>query len=285
MNFENIKNRVRKHYGELVKNRGRSTCCGPSTESEAAGKARFAQMAGYTQQELDEVPSHAAEHSFGCGNPVAFSEMKEGQVILDLGSGAGIDCLLAGRKVGPRGKVIGLDMTPEMIEAARRNAAEAGAANVEFRLGEMESMPVDDSSVDWVISNCVINLSPDKPRVFAETFRVLKPGGNILISDIVADDLPESILKMAEAWSACISGAIDEDSYLEGMRRVGFQNVKVVARITYDGAAISAFLQGASEQGHGCGCCASLPKGRVEGAASMLQGKVHSIQVSAKKPL
>jgi arsenite methyltransferase len=242
-------------------------------------------MAGYTRQELNKVPRHAAEHAFGCGNPVAFSEMKEGQVVLDLGSGAGIDCLLAARKVGSRGKVIGLDMTPEMIEAARKNAAEVGAANVEFRLGEMEHMPVADSSVDWVISNCVINLSPDKPRVFAEAFRILRPGGNILISDIVANDLPESILKMAEAWSPCISGVIDEDSYLEGMRRVGFQNVKVVAKITYDGATISAFLQSDSEQGQSCGCCASLPKGLVERVASMLQGKVHSIQVSAKKPL
>jgi ubiquinone/menaquinone biosynthesis C-methylase UbiE len=167
----------------------------------------------------------------GCGNPLAIAELQPGEVVLDLGSGGGIDCFLAAKKVGPEGQVIGLDMTPDMIRLARRNAKKIGMKNVDFRFGEMEDMPLPDSSVDVIISNCVINLSPDKDSVFREAYRVLRPGGRLSVSDIVVDgDLPQVIRARMDAWAACVAGALDESIYLNKMRAAGFQKVEVLSR-------------------------------------------------------
>jgi SAM-dependent methyltransferase len=169
--------------------------------------------------------------SLGCGNPLAISELQAGEVVLDLGSGGGIDCFLAAKQVGPEGKVIGLDMTPEMIKLARNNAKKIGATNVDFRYGEMEEIPLPDASVDAVISNCVINLSPDKDAVFGEVFRVLRPGGRMNVSDIVVDgDLPQPIRDSLNAWAGCVAGALDESVYLSKIRAAGFEEVQVLSR-------------------------------------------------------
>jgi ubiquinone/menaquinone biosynthesis C-methylase UbiE len=169
--------------------------------------------------------------SLGCGNPLAIAQLQAGEVVLDLGSGGGIDCFLAAKQVGPEGKVIGLDMTPEMIKLARRNAKKTGATNVDFRYGEMEEIPLPDQSVDAVISNCVINLSPDKDAVFREVFRVLRPGGRMNVSDIVIDgDLPQPIRDSLDAWAGCVAGALDESDYLSKIRAAGFEDVQVLSR-------------------------------------------------------
>ncbi|MCK4470937.1 MAG: arsenite methyltransferase, partial [Anaerolineae bacterium] len=161
--------------------------------------------------------------SLGCGNPIALSELQPGEVVLDLGSGGGLDCFLAAHKVGPQGKVVGLDMTPDMIQLARANAKDLSMDNVEFRLGEMEHMPIDSDSMDVVISNCVINLSPDKDAVFREVFRALKPGGRLCVSDIVTHgELPASVRESLEQWAGCVAGALEEKEYLEKIRAAGF---------------------------------------------------------------
>jgi arsenite methyltransferase len=204
-----------------------SSCCEPSeTAVEAAGAARF-----YSEEELAGLPETVTDVSLGCGNPLAIAELQPGEVVLDLGSGGGIDCFLAARQVGPEGRVIGLDMTPDMIKLARRNAKKTGATNVDFRFGEMEEMPLPDGSVDAIISNCVINLSPDKDAVFREAYRVLRPGGRMSVSDIVVDgDLPQIIRNQLDAWAGCIAGALDEAVYLDKIRAAGFEGVEVVSR-------------------------------------------------------
>lgn len=224
-----IKEEVKKAYAAAI-NQG--SCCGsPEKTSAAMETALKATKLGYQQEDLADVPKDAAQSTFGCGNPLAFSGVKEGDTILDLGSGAGLDCFLAAKRVGPAGKVIGLDMTPDMIEKARSNASQGGYTNVEFRLGEMESMPVESGTVDWVISNCVINLSPDKKTVFSEAYRVLRTGGKILISDIVTNGIPEDFKKANFNWSGCIGGALEEKDYLDIIARVGFTSIKVVNKI------------------------------------------------------
>ena len=218
---ERIRRRVREGYAEIAK--GNASCCG------GAGLARdISQKIGYTDEELRAAPD-GANMGLGCGNPVALASLREGEVVLDLGSGAGFDCFLAASKVGSTGRVIGVDMTPEMIEKARSNASKSKFGNVEFRLGEIENLPVADNSVDIVISNCVINLSPDKRRVFAEAFRVLKPGGRLMISDIVLlKELPDFIKSSVEAYIGCISGAVLKNEYLLAIRKVGFKEVRVI---------------------------------------------------------
>ncbi|PIE19046.1 MAG: methyltransferase type 11 [Proteobacteria bacterium] len=208
-------------------------CCGPP--AAAAHPARVAsEAAGYS---ADEVARHAdaARSSFGCGNPLAFAGVEPGQTVLDLGAGAGLDLLIAADKVGPTGKVIGVDMTDAMLEAARDNATRAGKAEIiDVRKGQIEALPVADASVDWVISNCVINLSPDKPAVFRELARVLKPGGRFSVSDIVAETLPADVKASAEAYSACIGGAISEGDYVAGLEAAGLVEVEVTERYVYD---------------------------------------------------
>jgi SAM-dependent methyltransferase len=167
----------------------------------------------------------------GCGNPLAIAQLKTGEAVLDLGSGGGIDCFLAARQVGPEGRVIGLDMTPDMIKLARRNAKELGMTNVDFRYGEMEEMPIPDDSVDTILSNCVINLSPDKDAVFREAYRVLRPGGRLSVSDIVVDgNLPQPVRDSLSAWAGCISGALDEQVYLDKIRAAGFEGIEIMSR-------------------------------------------------------
>jgi arsenite methyltransferase len=208
---EEIRKVVRERYAKVVKQD--SPCCTP-VKSCCGGTELIQDISlkiGYTKEELKAVPE-GANLGLGCGNPVALASLKQGETVLDLGSGAGFDCFLAAGMVGNKGRVIGVDMTPEMVEKARDNARKGNYANVEFRLGEIETLPVADNSVDAVISNCVINLSPDKKKVFAETFRALKPGGRLMISDIVLlKELPAFIKNSVEAYIGCVSGAMLKD--------------------------------------------------------------------------
>jgi SAM-dependent methyltransferase len=220
---------VRESYARIAKQENTSccdqirACCGPVNQAEDISK-----KIGYTDEEIKAVPE-GANLGLGCGNPVAIASLKEGETVLDLGSGAGFDVFLAAQKVGKIGMVIGVDMTSEMIEKARENARKGNYHNVEFRLGEIESLPVDDNSVDVIISNCVINLSPDKNAVFKEIFRVLKPGGRLMISDIVLlNELPSFIKNSIDAYVGCISGAILKEKYLEIINNNGFNDVEIV---------------------------------------------------------
>lgn len=223
-----VRNAVRDRYGAIVREEASSCCgggcCGGSSASPAAVAA---DRLGYTAQDIAALPD-GADLGLGCGNPTALAALKEGETVLDLGSGAGIDCFLAARKVGPSGRVIGVDMTPDMVTKARAHAAKAGFANVEFRLGEIESLPVADGTVDVILSNCVINLSPDKQRVFDEAHRVLKTGGRLAISDIVATAaLPEEIQKQMELLTGCMAGAAHVDELKSMLMRAGFAEVRV----------------------------------------------------------
>jgi arsenite methyltransferase len=202
---------------------GGASCCGNTTMTPEEISAQL----GYSDEELVSVPE-GANLGLGCGNPQAIAALQPGETVVDLGSGAGFDCFLAVRRVGPSGRVIGVDMTPEMIAKARENARNAGLDNVEFRLGEIEHLPVADASADVIISNCVINLSPDKPAVFRDAFRVLKPGGRLAVSDVVATaDLPESWKDDMRLLSACISGAVDVDTLSHMMSEAGFVDIDV----------------------------------------------------------
>ncbi len=228
MDQEEIRKSVREGYAKIANQD--SPCCGPA--KSCCGNTDIAKdiskNIGYSEEELSSVPD-GANLGLGCGNPIALAFLKEGEFVLDLGSGAGFDCLLAANRVGETGRVIGVDMTPEMIAKARQNARKGNYANVEFRLGEIENLPVADHSVDAVISNCVINLSPEKHRVFSEAFRALKPGGRLMISDIVLlNDLPDFVKNSIEAYIGCLSGAILKSEYLKTIKAAGFQNVKIV---------------------------------------------------------
>lgn len=222
---EDIKTVVRNGYARIAKNS--ETCCGKSTASDLSKKI------GYSDGDLEAVPENA-NLGLGCGNPVALASLKEGEIVVDLGSGAGFDCFLAANKVGQSGRVVGVDMTPEMLDRARKNARSGGYTNVEFRLGEIDHLPMADNFAHAIISNCVINLAPDKMKVFKEAFRVLKPGGRMMISDLVLmRELPEFIRDSIEAYVACISGAILRDDYIELIRGAGFQNVRIVDETSY----------------------------------------------------
>ncbi len=225
-----VKAHVKRRYGEMAQSDTSccSSCgCGPST-------ADVAKQIGYSEEDLKSIPE-ASSMGLGCGNPVALASLKEGETVLDLGSGGGIDVFLAAEKVGPKGKAIGVDMTEAMVNKAQATAAKGGYENVEFRLGEIENLPVEKESVDVVISNCVINLSPDKEKVFQEAHRVLKPGGRIMISDLVTEgELPDKVRQSFDAWAGCIAGAMQRDVYLDTIRRAGFKNLKIVSESTYD---------------------------------------------------
>jgi SAM-dependent methyltransferase len=233
MKKEEIKKTVREGYAQVA--RGESSCCAPQT-SACCGvdvAREIGKGIGYTDDDLAAVPE-GANLGLGCGNPVALASLKEGEVVLDLGSGAGFDCFLASSRVGKKGKVIGVDMTPEMLEKARENAHKGGFENVEFRLGEIENLPLADNYVDIIISNCVINLSPDKERVFQEAYRVLKPGGRLMVSDIVLlAELPAAVQKSVAAYIGCLAGAALKEGYLNAIKSAGFKDVKVVDETSF----------------------------------------------------
>jgi SAM-dependent methyltransferase len=215
---------MRKAYGTRAKG---------STEGACNGKSPVAQQAGYTEEQLRSLPANALTTSAGCGNPTALAALRQGEVVLDLGSGGGIDVFLAAKKVGPTGKAIGVDMTPEMIDLARENARKTGAENVEFRLGEIEHLPLADESVDVIISNCVINLSPEKEKVFKEAHRVLKKGGRMLVSDMMVSGLPEEIRLDVSVWASCIGGAVELEEYVRLIEEAGFTQVEVIHKEEY----------------------------------------------------
>jgi ubiquinone/menaquinone biosynthesis C-methylase UbiE len=232
---EEIIKTVRTRYAGVARQNGScgcsssavqpTSCCGSSNTVTAKD---ISKTIGYTDTDVDSVPE-GANLGLGCGNPIALASLKKGEVVLDLGSGAGFDCFLASPRVGAKGKVIGVDMTAEMLDKARENARKGNYQNIEFRLGEIENLPVADNSVDVVISNCVINLSQDKPQVFKEAYRALKPGGRLMVSDIVLlADLPEKILDSIEAYVGCIAGASKKSDYLAAILAAGFKDVKVV---------------------------------------------------------
>jgi arsenite methyltransferase len=244
-----LKDFVKNRYGQIAK-KGEACCsCNGVTVLEQA------QAIGYSLKELKKIPASAIM-GLGCGNPAGLASLKKGETVLDLGSGGGIDVFLAVNKVGEKGWVIGVDMTPEMIRKASSNARKGGYKNVEFRLGEIENLPVEDESVDVIISNCVINLSPDKERVFKEAYRVLKSGGRMVISDIVTDrELPDDIRKSFSAWAECIGGALTRKEYLSAIKNAGFDRIKVLDE--------KVFLE--------------------EGMSEKIKGRIISIKVEAKK--
>jgi len=210
---------VREHYAERIKSS--ASCCGPSDCCDTSNRL-------YPVELLTSLPSDVSSTSYGCGDPITLASLEPGQTVLDLGSGAGLDCLLAAQKVGPEGRVIGVDMTPEMIERAQKNAQRVNATNVEFRQGYLEDLPVDSNSVNVIISNCVINLSPDKGKVFNEAFRVLAPGGKLAVSDIVTDgELPEPVKQSLSAWAGCVAGTVEAKDYIAMMEAVGFTNISI----------------------------------------------------------
>jgi arsenite methyltransferase len=244
-----IKEFVKERYGEIAQRKRTScSCCGTSVLEQA-------EAIGYPLKELKKIPESAVM-GLGCGNPVALARLKKGQTVLDLGSGGGIDVFLAANKVGEKGKVIGVDMTLEMIRKAEENARRGGYKNVEFRLGEIENLPLEDESVDVIISNCVINLSPDKGQVFEEAYRVLRPKGKMMISDIVTDKkLPDEIRRSFSAWADCIGGALVKRDYLDAISRAGFKDIKIMDE--------KIFLE--------------------EGLSEKINGKIISIKVEARK--
>jgi SAM-dependent methyltransferase len=279
-----IRKAVSKSYATAVTSPS-AGCCG----SQRRQKGVAVKLAGYDGGELDALPADAVENSFGCGNPVAFSQVQPGDVVLDLGSGAGIDLLLASKKVGLTGRVIGVDMTDEMIARAQENISAAGVTNVEIRKGIIEDLP-EDASIDWVISNCVINLSPDKAKVFSEIARVLKPGGAMVVSDIVVSDLPSWVRSNPSLYSSCIAGAIPEEDYVAGLAQAGMGEVEVLERIVYGRPHLVGLLESEIVEGSAArSCCQDAPltsvdiPSTVDAMAASLEGKIWSARFHARK--
>lgn len=241
MKESKIKEIVKKRYSKIAKESG--SCC-PTCGPRGPDVMEQAKAIGYSEEELKGIPASAIM-GLGCGNPTALADLKRGEIVLDLGAGAGIDVFLAANKVEPEGFVIGVDMTEEMIKRAKETAKKYGYKNVEFRLGEIEKLPIEDNSVDVIISNCVINLSPDKLKTYRETYRVLKPGGRLLISDLVTEgELPEDIRKNFEAWAGCIAGALEKSEYLDVIRKAGFRDVSIVSQNTFYESGLDKRLVG-----------------------------------------
>jgi len=264
-----IREEVKKTYAEAI-SRKNLNCCGNFEETCCSTKAKDI---GYSEEELNNLLTDSSITTFGCGNPLAFSEVREGDVVLDLGPGAGLDLLIAAYKVGPSGRVIGVDMTEEMIRKAEENIKAAGVKNVEVRKGLIEDLPVKSSSVDWVISNCVINLSPEKEKVFSEINRVLKPGGRMVVSDMVGENIPEWLRENKNLYSSCISGVISEKEYLSGQRKAGLEKVKVSERKTYRADELESFIKSTPE----------ISKD-IKQIVEESDIKIASIKISAYKP-
>jgi arsenite methyltransferase len=230
-----IHHAVRQHYAERIQSS--TPCCGSSSSDCCSTDSNL-----YPADLLATLPDGESTISYGCGDPITLASLEPGQTVLDLGSGAGLDCFFAAKKVGKTGHVIGVDMTPEMIERARSSAKRLNIPNVEFRQGYLEDLPVESNTVDVIISNCVINLAPDKSKVFAEAFRVLKPGGKLAVSDIVTDGpLPESIKKSLSAWAGCVAGAVEAQEYVEMMKAAGFTDISIVP-VFFDKQTVDAAL-------------------------------------------
>ena len=243
---DEIKKIVKEGYAKAVKQT--TSCCSSNSCCSGTSQAKtISKTVGYSDAEMNAVPE-GANLGFGCGNPVALASLKEGDIVLDLGSGAGFDAFLAAQRVGKTGRVIGVDMTPEMIDKAKENSQKGEYSNVEFRLGEIEKLPVEDNSVDVIISNCVINLSPDKEAVFKEGHRVLKSGGRLMVSDLVlAKELPTAIKKSVEAYVGCLAGAIKKGEYLKLITMAGFKDVRVISESSYPVDAMFDNLEAAQD--------------------------------------
>ncbi len=227
-----VKETVREKYGQIAASS--SSCCGPNCGCAPDNEEVLSIMMNDKYTNVDQQIVDAADLGLGCGTPTAFADMREGMTVLDLGSGGGIDVFLAAKKVGPTGKAIGLDMTDEMLKLARKNKIKLGIENAEFHKGEIEDMPIESSSIDMIISNCVINLVPDKRRAFSEIYRVLKPGGTFTISDIVSiGQIPADTRKNLELWAGCVAGALDKEEYLGIIREAGFKNVTIANEKKY----------------------------------------------------
>lgn len=244
-----------------------SSCCGPAP-AEQVGNIQF-----YETPDAADLPEEVTDLSLGCGDPVTLASLKPGQTVLDLGSGGGIDCFLAAKRVGPEGRVIGVDMTPAMLDRARASKAKLGADNVEFRLGEIEHLPVSDNSVDVILSNCVINLSPDKPQVLREAYRVLKPGGKLAVSDIVTNGpLSSDIKDSLSAWAGCVAGALEVQDYISALSEAGFENVEL-SPVYFDREVVDQFVADQADEFDLSG----LPE-------EMLYQGVFSARITAQKP-
>jgi arsenite methyltransferase len=272
MTDKNITDAVREKYGEAARRAasGRASCCGSApSASSVNGDPVTSNL--YSISEKDALPEQAVLASLGCGNPTALAELRPGEIVLDLGSGGGIDVLLSARRVGPTGKAYGLDMTGEMLELARANQKKAGITNAEFLEGQIEAIPLPDDSVDVILSNCVINLSADKDKVLREAFRVLKPGGRFAVSDIVvAGEVPAAIRKSVLLWIGCVAGALSEDDYRARLEAAGFEDVSVEPTRIYSAADAREFLASDGID--------------VETVAAQIDGKFRSAFVRARKP-
>ena len=267
-----IKEVVKEKYGQAalrVKAGGASSCCGTASSRCAEGDPITSNL--YDESQKGLLPEEAVAASLGCGNPTALAALHAGETVLDLGSGGGIDVLLSARRVGPTGKAYGLDMTDEMLALARENQKKSGIANVEFLRGEIENIPLPDNSVDVIISNCVINLSSDKDRVFQEAFRVLKPGGRFAVSDVVTrGEMPEEVRKAVLLWVGCIAGALQESDYVAKLANAGFENIGVEPTRVYGVDDARSFLNAAGMD--------------VDAIAPQVEGKFLSALVRASKP-
>jgi arsenite methyltransferase len=270
-----IKQVVKDKYGQAALRvaAGESSCCTSSScgSSNSVHEGDFITANLYTESETAALPAEAVAASLGCGNPTALAELKMGETVLDLGSGGGIDVLLSARRVGPTGKAYGLDMTDEMLALARENQRKAGVDNVEFLRGEIEAIPLPDNSVDVIISNCVINLSADKDKVFAEAFRVLRPGGRFAVSDVVVrGTVPAPLRKSVELWIGCVAGALEEDEYRAKLAKAGFEAVEMQPTRVYRSEDARAFLDREGID--------------VAAIAPLVDGKFMSAFVRARKP-
>ncbi len=231
-NDKKVKKIVKEGYAKVAK-QGISCCSASSCCSTSSSARDISKAVGYSDEDMNVVPE-GANLGLGCGNPVAIASLKEGDIVLDLGSGAGFDAFLAAQRVGKTGRIIGVDMTPEMVAKAKENAKKGKYSNVEFRLGEIEKLPVEDNSIDVIISNCVINLSPDKEAVFKDAHRVLKPGGRLMVSDLVlVKDFPDAVRKSVEAYVGCLAGALMKDDYLYLIENAGFHDIKIISQSGY----------------------------------------------------
>lgn len=274
-NSDQIREQVAEAYAAALQKSqaGGGGCCDCGSEA-ATPYGTAAKVAGYEEEAAEH--EGAAVSSFGCGNPLAFAGVEPGQTVVDLGSGAGFDLLIAAKKVGPEGRVIGVDMTDAMIAAARDNAASAGFDQVEVRKGLIEDLPVADGEADWVISNCVINLSPEKDKVFSEIERALAPGGRFAISDIVVEELPDEIRHHAAAYAACVAGAIREDKYVAGLAAAGLEEVEVTERVVYTAEQIRGIV-GSDLESFG------LSPDALSAGLEGLEGKVWSARFAGHK--